>query len=71
MTDLGRIVGAVHAAESRRGGTTKKQVLMTVNLRDQHFLDAIKAEADVLGISVSSFMRSMIRGYFGAALHGR
>ena len=37
----------------------------------QHFLDAIKAEAEVRNMTVNSFMRAMIRGYFGAALHGR
>lgn len=43
---------------------------VSINL-NQHFRDAIQAEADALGLTVSAFIRAMIRGYFAAALHGR
>ena len=40
---------------------------LSINLPSKHFLDAVKAEAAVRNMSLSSFMRAMIRGYFGAA----
>lgn len=44
---------------------------LTIYLREQHFVDAVAAEADARNMSVSAFMRAMIRGYFAAALHGK
>jgi len=44
---------------------------LTLYFPDEHFVDAVKAEAEVRNMSVCSFMRAMVRGYFGAALHGR
>ncbi len=65
-------MGAIEAAETRRAGRPRRRAVhLNLNLPSQHFLDAIKAEAEVRNMSVNSFMRAMIRGYFGAALHGR
>jgi hypothetical protein len=66
------VTGAIEAWETRRKGLPpKKQVKLNINVGNQHLLDAIRAEAEVRNMSVNSFMRSMIKGYFGAALHGR
>jgi hypothetical protein len=58
-TPLERANMAVYAAEekARRLRGVKEQAVMTIYLQDQHFHDAIRAEADILGMSVSSFMR--------------
>jgi hypothetical protein len=42
-----------------------------IYLPSNHYREALRAEARVRNMSVSSFMRAMIRGYFAAALHGR
>lgn len=62
------VTSSIAAWETRRTGRPeKRRVGFTVYLPDKHFLDAIKAEAEIRNMTVSSFMRSMIRGYFGAA----
>jgi predicted DNA binding CopG/RHH family protein len=72
MADIGyaipeRIRGGIASAELRRVGKTHKKVQLTFSLPDQHYLDAIKEEARIRGMSLNHFMRSMVRGYFGAA----
>ena len=60
--------GTIEAQETRREGKPCKRArTITFSLPDQHYVDAIKEEAKVRGMSVNHFMRSMVRGYFGAA----
>ncbi len=70
-----RALACVKAWEVRhaghRGKTPRHDKKITLYLETQHFVDAIRAEAKVRNMSVNSFMRAMIRGYFAAALHGR
>lgn len=57
-------------SHQRRGRpNVKKRGIMHVRFPDQHYVDAIKAEAAVRNMSVCSFLRAMVRGYFAAALH--
>ena len=44
---------------------------VTIYFPNHHFLDALRAEAELYKMNLSPFMRSMIRGYFAAALHGK
>lgn len=68
MKSSNLVRGAVRAAETvRLGRASKKRYSITLALPSKHFRDAIKAEAAVRRMSVNSFLRSMIRGYFGAA----
>ncbi len=63
--------GTLLGWETRRSGRPPaKEVHVTLNL-NRHLRDAVKAEAEVRGMSMNGFMRAMIRGYFAAALHGR
>jgi hypothetical protein len=69
LAQYDRSLHSAGSAETRRGDR-QPPVLgaqITIRLRDKHYVDAIKAEAAIRGMSVSSFMRAMIRGYFGAA----
>jgi len=67
-----RQLGSMKAAETKRlGRRPQGEIRLNLRLPDQHFLDAIRAEAEVRNMSTNAFMRAMIRGYFGAALHGR
>lgn len=61
---------AIRGWETRRSLRPPDKVNVTFSV-PRHFRDALKAEADVRNMSVHSFMRAMIRGYFAAALHGR
>jgi hypothetical protein len=63
-----RTLAAVAARETVESGRPrKKRVHLTISLPDQHFRDAIKAEAAVRHMSVNSLIRAMIRGYFSVA----
>jgi hypothetical protein len=69
MKNPNRVRGALTGQETRRLSKPieRRIAQLRVNLPSQHFHDAIKAEAAIRNMSVSSFMRAMIRGYFGAA----
>ena len=75
MTDIAhteRIKWSSRAQHTRRYGKLRKdpmpnRVQMTITLPDQHYLDAIREEAKIRGMSVNHFIRSMLRGYFGVA----
>ncbi len=65
-------MGGIRAAETRRRERPRQEeIRVNVRLPDRHYLEAIRAEAEVRNMSVNAFMRAMIRGYFAAALHGR
>lgn len=49
----------------------RQKSYFTVYLPNAHYKKAIEAEAAIRNMSVNSFMRAMIKGYFAAALHGR
>ena len=67
-----RAQASVKAWETRRGGPPlDHRRTITLYLPSEHYKHAVEDEAEARGMSVASFMRAMIRGYFAAALHGR